>query len=333
MHSTTLPIDSIPAQTRPIESGGWFAVYNQFIVQYGGKIGANAIAVFHTIAARVNHQTQSAIISLTTLCKDTALCKNTVLKALNTLYEHDIIEREHRHNQYGDFASNAYRILIGFNNFKSQPIDKDSSSSSEPPRSSPEPASAPDEQIQQVFINTDISTHTTTAELETDSSSKNEELVFPHKLNPKEITQAEHILSPIEDSQTQQQVLNELQQAIDTKRLNKSPINYLAGLVKRVITGEFTPTAKPIVQPKPVPIPKPETPYPHWEQFHTILKQHFDQQTAINFINTMKATQTHDGKLKLHVPNQYAMLWLKQHIEKLCLLLGLERKQVVMVMG
>ena len=66
------------------------------------------------------------------------------------------------------------------------------------------------------------------------------ELVFPKSLSHGEIEEARRKLTGLSDGLAQQ-LLDELSARVESGAVHHSPLAYLRGLVKRAITGNFTP--------------------------------------------------------------------------------------------
>ena len=85
-------------------------IKNRMIEDYLALIGVHAFAVYAVLKVRANNTTGRCFPGLKHIERLTGLSRPTVIKAIRTLEEYQLIAVEHRQTTSGDNASNAYYL-------------------------------------------------------------------------------------------------------------------------------------------------------------------------------------------------------------------------------
>ena len=100
------------AQIRDVRKQAFYWIDNEFLDQYGSKVGLAGIAVYNAIARRANNETGKAWPGLTDIMRLTGLSKQGAINALRRLEEVGLISIEKRFNpERNAFDSSVYRLL------------------------------------------------------------------------------------------------------------------------------------------------------------------------------------------------------------------------------
>jgi len=250
---------------------GWYATYNDFGATWGKAIGAVGIAIYQSLASRA--WDGQCFPSYQTIADDTGVSRPTAIKYIKKLQKAGLIEVQPRYNRRGDPSSNLY-TLSNLPSLKKPQIPEkiatppaiaDTSNLSEaeiaelarkshfvsrPKKNAvaqPTATVASNEQYSGVEVAEKIA-ETAPTQLQTapqtaaaaPPSTPKKSLNFGLLTNEKDQIAALHLLKGVTNKQ---EVLDELNKAIREKRIQTTEIQYLGGLVKKVMRGEFTPSA------------------------------------------------------------------------------------------
>ena len=254
-------------------SSGWYATYNDFGATWGKAIGAVGIAIYQSLASRA--WDGQCFPSYQTIADDTGVSRPTAIKYIKKLQQVGLIEVQPRYNRRGDPSSNLY-TLSNLPRLKkpaeapvktaTPPAIADTSNLSEAeiaelarkshfvsrPQKKPvvRPTAAIASNEQNSEIETTVSPQTQTVPIQpqaevvatTPSVQKQSlgSLDFGLLTDEKDQINALHLLKGVPNKQ---EILDELNKAIREQRIQTTAIQYLAGLVKKAMRGEFVPSA------------------------------------------------------------------------------------------
>jgi|GEM_PF-2379246 DNA-binding GntR family transcriptional regulator len=250
-------------------STGWYATYNDFGATWGKAIGAVGIAIYQSLASRA--WDGQCFPSYQTIADDTGVSRPTAIKYIKKLQKAGLIEVQPRHNRRGDPSSNLYTLshLPSLKKPAEAPVKTvtplaitDTSNLSEAeiaelarkshfvsrpqkkPVAQPTAVVASDEQYSEaettVPSQTALTQSQTVASTPATPSVQKQSLNFGLLTDEKDQINALHLLKGVPNKQ---EVLDELNKAIREKRIQTTAIQYLAGLVKKVMQGQFVPSA------------------------------------------------------------------------------------------
>lgn len=247
-------------------SSGWYATYNDFGATWGKAIGAVGIAIYQSLASRA--WDGQCFPSYQTIADDTGVSRPTAIKYIKILQQAGLIEVQPRHNRRGDPSSNLYTLshlpslkkpaeapvktvtppaitdtsnlseaeiaeLARKSHFVSRPQKKSVAQSTATVASNESYSEAETTANSQVVP---IQSQTTAPTPNAPKQSLN----FGLLTDEKDQIKALHLLKGVPNKQ---EVLDELNKAIREQRIQTTAIQYLAGLVKKVMRGEFVPSA------------------------------------------------------------------------------------------
>jgi len=248
-------------------STGWYATYNDFGATWGKAIGAVGIAIYQSLASRA--WDGQCFPSYQTIADDTGVSRPTAIKYIKKLQKAGLIEVQPRHNRRGDPSSNLYTLshLPSLKKPAEAPVKTvtplaitDTSNLSEAeiaelarkshfvsrPQKKPVAQSVAVVASNESYSEAEPTVSSQTAPTQpqtvapTASGVQKQSLNFGLLTNEKDQINALHLLKGVPNKQ---EVLDELNKAIREQRIQTTAIQYLAGLVKKVMRGEFVPSA------------------------------------------------------------------------------------------
>jgi DNA-binding Lrp family transcriptional regulator len=247
-------------------SSGWYATYNDFGATWGKAIGAVGIAIYQSLASRA--WDGQCFPSYQTIADDTGVSRPTAIKYIKKLQRAGLIEVQPRYNRRGDPSSNLYTLshlpslkkpagvptktvappaITDTSNLSEAEIAELARKSHFVSRPQKKPVAQP---TAVVASNESYSEAETTATPQivpiqsqptpTPNAAPKQSLNFGLLTDEEDQIKALHLLKGVPNKQ---EVLDELNKAIREQRIKTTAIQYLAGLVKKVMSGEFVPSA------------------------------------------------------------------------------------------